>query len=231
MKTTTSSNNHLKAFSPLAILLSSALFTAPASAQASPQPLRGSQSSLPAAEANGITPKMIKEQTKADMEKAGDERAERKASFPKLQPLLAKITNEMEPTVLEGLPHPFYNPEQVAKELNTKKTVTQHGFAFYQTSIRLSAEDKSTLTALIKDPTSFKEFSGGKLCGGFHPDFTLVWEIKGKPLEIQVCFGCGEIRAYHGEEKVYADIADQAAALRPLLEKYHKQCPAPENEG
>lgn len=231
MKTTTSSTTRLKAFSPLAILLSSALFTAPASAQASPQPQNGTQSSLPAAEGKEITLKIIKEQASADIQKASDEKEQRIASFPKLQPLLAKITDDMALTILEGLPHPLYNREQLAEELNTKKSVTQHGFAFYQQAIQPSAEDKRTLTALLKNPASFKPFTPGKMCGGFHPDFTLVWEINGTPLEVQVCFGCGEIRAYHGEEKVYADIADQAGALKPLLDKYHKQCPAPKNEG
>jgi hypothetical protein len=154
-------------------------------------------------------------------------------SFRELKPMVEKITDDMKPTLFEGLPHQFYNPEQLAAELKTKQTITRHEFAFYKAPVDLAAADQQMLIKLIKSPDSFRAATGvQKLCGGFHPDFSLVWEINGSPVEIQFCFGCGEIKAYRDKTQVHCDIQTEAhTAIREILEKYHKQRPKPENEG
>ncbi len=151
---------------------------------------------------------------------------EAEASIANLPPMVAQITDDLKLTVFEGLPHQTYNREQLAEELKSKDTVFRHSFPFYQAPILPAAEDVRQLNALIKATKSFEAWTPKK-CGAFHPDYSLVWNNNGQTIEIQVCLGCDDIRAYHGGVVVWASIS--TPALGPLLRKYQKQCPKPRN--
>jgi hypothetical protein len=150
-------------------------------------------------------------------------------SFAKLQPMLANIRDDQGPSVFEGLPHQVFHPERHASELKTKETLIRHGFAFYKTPIKPSAEDVRELNALMKHPDSFSPYMAINGPGGFQPDFSLVWENNGKPIEVQVCFSNGgEIKAHHDGVVVHCQMAEIKPLLKNLLAKYHKQLLEPE---
>ena len=69
----------------------------------------------------------------------------------------------------------------------------------------------------------FVKFRGFKLCGGFHPDFSLVWGTGDSAVEIHVCFGCHELKAFRKGVEVYCDIPNGTYdELKKLLQKYRK---------
>ena len=147
-----------------------------------------------------------------------------RASFVKLKPMLRMVREDSKFTLYQGLPRQNGNPEQLDNELNAKTSITRFGFAFYKTPRTVEAEDAKQLTALVQGPSSFIKFRGYKLCGGFHPDFALVWGTGEEAVEIHVCFGCHEVMAFQKGVEVYCDIpAGSYEALKTLLQKYHKQ--------
>jgi hypothetical protein len=148
------------------------------------------------------------------------------ASFEKLKPLVAKLAADSKFTLFEGLPHQTWDREQLEEELKAKATVKRFGFPFYKTPNEVEAEDAEKLKALVQDPKSFIKFRGHKLCGGFHPDFSLVWGDGEEAIEIHICFGCHEIKAYGKDVEIYCDISGDAFdELEKLLQKYRKQRP------
>jgi hypothetical protein len=172
-------------------------------------------------ERSGLTERLRREE-----EKRQKEVARFLPSFAKLQPMLANIRDGQEPAVFEALPHQVFYPEQHASELGKKETVNRHGFPFYKAPIKLSAEDARKLNSMMKDPDSFGPYLAIDGPGGFQPDFSLVWEADGKPIEVLVCFSNGgEIKAYHDNVFVYCQMAEIEAALKSMLRKYHKQLP------
>ncbi len=159
-------------------------------------------------------------------EKPDPKDAQSQQAFAKLASMLAKIPAEPVPAIFEGLPHPINQPELLAAELQNKVNVSRHGFAFYKFPEKPDATDRKKLISLLMGDNSFRMVRGKKLCGGFHPDFSLVWALDGGEIEIQVCFGCQEIKAYHGDTAVHCEIGDDTfAVLKPLLNKYHRLHP------
>src|SRR5262245_14427142 len=90
----------------------------------------------------------------------------------------------------EGLPHPMFEADKLEAERRTKKVQEKHGYAFYEALVPMSAADATELSAILSQPTSFKEFSGEKKCGGFHPDYAAEWTRgQGRTYEALICFG------------------------------------------
>ena len=153
------------------------------------------------------------------------------SSYVKLKPLVSNVAVDSKFTLFEGLPRQTRNREQLEAELKAKATVKRFGFSFYKTPNEVDAEDAKKLKALIQNPKSFIKFGGYKFCGGFHPDFSLVWGEGKEAVEIHVCFGCHEIKAYGQDVEVYCDISGAAyEELKKLLQKYQKQRPKQNND-
>lgn len=150
------------------------------------------------------------------------------ASFAKLKPAVATLTEKSELILYEGLPHQTWDRKLLESELKKKATVSRHGFPFYKRPNPVTEKDAKTLLALAKDPKSFAPFTPHKRCGGFHPDFSLVWKSGNEDLEMHVCFGCHEIKVYKGNVTVHCDIRGETYnKLKKLLANYQKQRPKP----
>ena len=159
-------------------------------------------------------------------EKADAKEVQAQQSFDMLAPMLAKIPAEAVPAIFEGLPHPLNQRELLAAELQTKANVSRHGFPFYKFPAEPDAGDRKKLITLVKAVESFRMIRGKKLCEGFRPDFSLVWALDEGEIDIHVCFGCEEIKAYHGDTAVHCEISEGTfAVLKPILEKYHSLHP------
>ena len=76
------------------------------------------------------------------------------------------------------------------------------GYDFYQEPIRLSLADKERLVAMLEDrnlyytPRQYTMYRPIKKCGGFNANYALVWEDN----RLLICFGCGEVRHYQGDD-------------------------------
>jgi hypothetical protein len=164
-------------------------------------------------------------------------------------PLAAKIKQADKVLLYEGLPHQESQKELLETELKTKSTIQLHGFPFYTETLPLSAEDARALTTLFCDGTTLKPdaafvamnyqtqlpdgmiISIGRLCGGYHPDYCIEWEVEGKKYRMQVCLGCAMVRCFGPGIVLYADIDyKNKSPLWPILIKYRKNRPGWKSE-
>jgi len=153
------------------------------------------------------------------------EQVEIVASFARLSNFQSAIAGA-ELTAFEGLPHPFIDPDVVENELETKDTIERQGFHFYEKPVAFPDGFVEWLRAALEDSASFREFTGFKACGGFHPDWSLVWSSGDLVTEFHICFGCGEIRAYQGAQELYCDMSPKGAKkLGRMLKEYRVQRP------
>ena len=147
-----------------------------------------------------------------------------KASFAKLAPMLAKLPDDSDLTLYQGLPRHRGSVDEQDAQYDAKSMIKRFGHVFYNTPNEVAAEDKIKLSDLVKDPQAFVQFRGYKFCGGFHPDVALVWGKGNNAVEIHVCFGCHELKAFRKSVEVYCDIPNATFdELKKLLEKYQQQ--------
>lgn len=127
----------------------------------------------------------------------------------------------------EGLPHQSWEQDLLNSELNSKETFKSHGHLFYAAEIDPSAGDITMLRQLSTTASGFREWSGMKLCGGYHPDWLIRWTAAdGADHELHLCFGCLEARFYGPGYRLYCDLeSDCYSALKSILERYGKQRP------
>lgn len=142
---------------------------------------------------------------------------------------LAKTFPSADTLVLwEGLPHQFNEGDVLAKELRSKKTVTLHGFPFYQEKLQLKEKDAAALAALFQDSASFRPMPwfAVKGCGGYHPDFCLEWRTGGEVYQTQICLGCAEIKGFGPGIMIHAAITgDALQSFKWILRRYQKNRP------
>ena len=122
--------------------------------------------------------------------------------------------------LLEGLPNENSEAKLYQAEKKANKTVKRAGFLFYPAPITPSPADEQALVAALSQPGAVAEFSGAmKMCGGFHPDFAILWnDASGAAYEAQICFGCEEIKLFGPQNELYADLAPETfSALREVL--------------
>ena len=148
------------------------------------------------------------------------------ATYKEFPKLAEAIRGASDLTLYEGLPHQMFEKEQLELELKAKETVIQNEFPFYKRPNPVSKADKKLLREICVNAKSFRPFSGFKGCGGFHPDYSLHWLEGKKVAQIQICFGCHEIRGYCEGVYVYCEINGPAMKqLREVLGRYQSQRP------
>lgn len=96
--------------------------------------------------------------------------------------------------IFEGLPHQTFEAEALKEELASKKTIQLGGYPFYATPHKLRKNDDTKLEKLLEDAAGFVPFTGYKMCGGFHPDYAIVFKKDNVVCELLICFGCGDAR-------------------------------------
>jgi len=134
-------------------------------------------------------------------------------------------TDSAQLMVYEGLPHQFYEQRELEKEIKTKETVALHGYRFYSPPVEISDDEGRRLKALLEDDHSFKEWSGEKKCGGFHPDYAVQWRVGDSTHQYLICFGCGEAKVFGPNREARYDLAAEQQ-LKEALGKYRKNWPA-----
>lgn len=162
-------------------------------------------------------------QTSRNREQSGEDPAVWKRTIPRL---LEKIAAAKTVFLYEGLPHQAWESAELSQEKQHKKTRQIHGFDFYADPIAVSAADAKLLFSLCSVPSSYDRYRGEKLCGGYHPDWCLVFGS----VEVLLCFGCHDARLYSPDEEIYADLQVPQARgawkqLEKMLKGYRKNRP------
>src|SRR6516164_563265 len=111
-----------------------------------------------------------------------------------LKPLAKSISAAKLSCLREGLPHPFWEPDLLEGEKQSKKIIEIEGFLFYENRILPTKDDGKALSAVCIDSGSYRRFSGEKRCGGFHPDWCINFEKGEHIYRVLLCFGCNEVR-------------------------------------
>ena len=167
--------------------------------------------------------------TACSLSKAGDSttslpRSER--SLGDISKFLSFVASADDVQVYEGLPHQNWEREQYATEKRRSDLVKFEGFSFYAKPLDISDEEKKRLTVVALKKESHVPFRGMKFCGGYHPDYAIVWMKSGKKGGSLICFGCHEWKNFTPEGRLCEDL-DSAAydELRAILSKYVAQRP------
>ena len=144
-------------------------------------------------------------------------------SYKKLNELLKKVTAKSQLTLYVGLPHPMRAASEYAVEKKTAKTTKRYGFLFYKEAKKIHKDDIVSLKKTVKHPQAFQKYTAAKGCGGFHPDFALVYTDGKETVEIHLCFGCGEMKIFHGKTEVYCEMSQRGKnTFKFLLDQYTK---------
>jgi hypothetical protein len=129
----------------------------------------------------------------------------------------------------EGLPHQTFEQQLLQEELKNKKTVKLNDFPFYTETLSLKDADAKSLKALFIEAAAFKQYSGPKRCGGFHPDYALEWHVGKDVYRAQICFGCQEVKIFGPKSEVHCDMRpDTNKQLQATLKPYRKNRPKAE---
>ena len=103
---------------------------------------------------------------------------------------LDHVSASGELTVFEGLPRA--TDDELAKIKNDNKTIEIDGWYFYAQPLPTKPSTVEKLRSTLVNYQSFQPYSGGKFCGGFHPDFCVEWKTSGKTHNLLVCLTCFE---------------------------------------
>lgn len=126
----------------------------------------------------------------------------------------------------EGLPHQRYEAELLDEEVRTKETLQFYGFAFYAEVLKLKPKDAKKLAGILAHWATFEEYSPGKRCGGFHPDYCVEWRVGIEAYRWLICLGCFEGKLAGPSSETHYDVSPKArASLQELLVPYHKNRP------
>lgn len=160
---------------------------------------------------------------------AGDpEAAENRETFSELAQILVKA-DRLE--VYEGLPHPKAEKDLFEAEKTSKATIERHDFLFYKEPLSIESKLAKTLYSLSLNTKTLKAHSPG-FCGGFHPDYALVFHTGDKTIEVHICFGCGEIKFFgEGKVAVFSLSSSAKKQWRKLLTPLRKNRPEPKVDG
>lgn len=110
-----------------------------------------------------------------------------------------KASDASELHVYRGLP--AEHRSEYKAELQ-KPNVERHGFRFYAEARKLSELESREIRQILVSRYLFTAKPVFRMCGGFHPDFSIAWRDSSGDYEIQFCLGCGEIRSYGPNTRV-----------------------------
>ena len=126
-----------------------------------------------------------------------------------------EVTTTLE--LFEGLPHPMFEREARETELETATHFRVGEDDFYSSALPISKDEASEIREIALS-NRFSKWQGESTCGGFHGDFLVRWKTDDGDWDMVLCFGCDEVKVFHGEEILYADLGttseDFAAILR-----------------
>ncbi len=147
-------------------------------------------------------------------------------TFSQYDNFAREISASTEIKVYEGLPHQTWESDLLKSELANNETIKFGNFPFYADPIALSDRDANRLRDLYCRRGSFVPFQGYKSCGGYHPDWCVVWTNDDVSYEVEFCFGCCEMQTTDGSSFLHCDMAKKKK-FEAILSKYRTKRPKP----
>ncbi len=141
------------------------------------------------------------------------------------------VTQSGSLTLYEGLPHQRFEEALLQQELAQKQTTNSGGFPFYAEQISPSPADAKRLKDIYCQEGAFTPRLFGVVwrCGGYHPDYCLVWGEAASICLVQICFGCQQMKTFAGGKELYCQISSAACSdLKQLLVAYQRNRPKTE---
>jgi hypothetical protein len=150
-----------------------------------------------------------------------------------LQDLIRQIRFRSSTTLFEGLPHQHFEKQLKIEELRSKDTIKILGFPFYSGERSVPEDLAENLVNLLAEEDAIVPWRGYKLCGGFHPDYALRFNLaNGASCDALICFGCDEIKIVSGDIMLHADLAsDGVDKLEAMLGRFAKHRPKKSTSG
>lgn len=129
----------------------------------------------------------------------------------------AAVRNADKVTIMEGLPHPYWEPRERERELSKHSTIKIGGESFYEPPLGIDKKSEETITRTLEDITIFDHSDGlfvaTKQCGGFHADYAVILSLKDETLACAlICFGCAEAKLT-GEKTLLLDLSEHGVKL------------------
>ena len=139
---------------------------------------------------------------------------------------LSNVRSAASVTVYEGLPHQTWDNAAYLDELKRADLVLFESFPFYDSPLRVSQQEKTRLTQVVLDGDAHVTYRGPKLCGGYHPDYAVVWERAGNKSGALFCFGCHEVIYFTPQGRLIQELGDTAYwRLKAVLSRYRVNRP------
>ncbi|MBL9131572.1 MAG: hypothetical protein JNG86_10255 [Verrucomicrobiaceae bacterium] len=121
--------------------------------------------------------------------------------------------------IFEGLPHQTWQRDKLKEELKRTDVIKIGDFPFYTPALAVTNPDE--LKHLLGTPASIQPYRGAKLCGGYHPDYSVSWTVGGITYHAQICLGCHEVVFMTGKATLKYDMADDAVKRFEALRKLY----------
>jgi hypothetical protein len=142
-------------------------------------------------------------------------------SLGNISKFFAAIESADSVTVYEGLPHQTWEGELRTAELRRSDLIHIEAHPFYAQPLNVSADEKKKITEIALRKEAHEPFSGHKFCGGYHPDYAIMWEKNGQKSGSLICFGCHEWKNFTPRGRLYEDLGQAAyEELRSILARY-----------
>lgn len=137
--------------------------------------------------------------------------------------ILAEAGKNPNLSVLEGLPHQMFEKQSYLKQLQRKDITKIAKYPFY--AEKSAPKQDKALRTFLQSKTIAAPFTGEKACGGFHPDYALVWtDEQDKTHAALICSGCGELLYVpHSGSPQRFDLAKNAKTTFSVLLQAHRK--------
>ena len=139
---------------------------------------------------------------------------------------LVNVRSAQTVAVYEGLPHPMFEGDIYLSELKRADVVRIETFSFYVEPLSVSPPEKSELTEIVLGDDAHIRYAGPKQCGGYHPDYVVIWDNAGHKSGAMVCFGCHEVIYFTPQGRLIEELGDDAyGRLKAVLSRYRVNRP------
>jgi hypothetical protein len=139
---------------------------------------------------------------------------------------LANVRSAQTVAVYEGLPHQTFENDVYLSELKRADIVRIETFPFYAAPLDVSPPEKSELRAIVLGNDAHIRYRGPKMCGGYHPDYVIIWDHAGQKSGAMVCFGCHEVIYFTPQGRLIQELSDAAyGTLKAVLSRYRVNRP------
>lgn len=102
-----------------------------------------------------------------------------------------------EGTIFKGLSDDIMNKEAFAEE-SKKPHFKKHADYFYEESKKIDAAFIKRIKDMINTKYAVRLYKEGtvKFCGGFHADYMITLKTETQKVDLQICYGCGDMRLF-----------------------------------